>query len=250
MLSIPLHFVQSLSVCCDALCWEQTERKREKERHTQHTHTHTHTHTSHMNHSKTWLTADPCPQGGSVCVECLIGKQKKPILFKVTEPSSVPYRTPPACANRASYPDPPPVILLPESIAVTVFEMGLCLPWHEPVLAKAIRTVYLRNAVIFQYNSVGGRAASHPNHHCGSQQTLCLVPSLGCPTLVAHRHIQHKAGRRKISAGNLSDVSRFISRTSFNSFALTEVYLLHSLRTFYFWSSPKSKEGCRARRTP
>ena len=26
-----------------------------------------------------------------VCVECLIGKQKKPILFKVTEPSSIPY---------------------------------------------------------------------------------------------------------------------------------------------------------------
>jgi hypothetical protein len=25
-----------------------------------------------------------------VCVECLIGKQKKPILFKVTEPSSIP----------------------------------------------------------------------------------------------------------------------------------------------------------------
>jgi len=48
-----------------------------------------------------------------VCVECLIGKQKKPILFKVTEPSSIPYRTPPACAKRAAYPDPPPVILLP-----------------------------------------------------------------------------------------------------------------------------------------
>jgi len=31
----------------------------------------------------------------SVCVECLIGKQKKPILFKVTEPSSIPYRAPP-----------------------------------------------------------------------------------------------------------------------------------------------------------
>ncbi len=29
-----------------------------------------------------------------MCVECLIGKQKKPILFKVTEPSSIPYRTP------------------------------------------------------------------------------------------------------------------------------------------------------------
>ena len=27
---------------------------------------------------------------GRVCVECLIGKQKKPILFKVTEPSSIP----------------------------------------------------------------------------------------------------------------------------------------------------------------
>jgi hypothetical protein len=52
-----------------------------------------------------------------VCVECLIGKQKKPILFKVTEPSSIPYRTHSACAKRAAYPDPPPVIPLPESIA-------------------------------------------------------------------------------------------------------------------------------------
>ena len=49
--------------------------------------------------------------------ECLIGKQKKPILFKVTEPSSIPYRTHSACAKSAAYPDPPPVILVPESIA-------------------------------------------------------------------------------------------------------------------------------------
>jgi hypothetical protein len=28
-----------------------------------------------------------------VCVECLIGKQKKPILFKVTEPITVKVRT-------------------------------------------------------------------------------------------------------------------------------------------------------------
>jgi len=40
------------------------------------------------------------------CVECLIGKQKKPILFKVTEPSSIPYRTHSACAKMAAYPDP------------------------------------------------------------------------------------------------------------------------------------------------
>ena len=38
-----------------------------------------------------------------VCVECLIGKQKKPILFKVTEPSSIPYRAPPACAKMAEW---------------------------------------------------------------------------------------------------------------------------------------------------
>jgi len=57
------------------------------------------------------------PPGPCVCVECLIGKQKKPILFKVTEPSSIPYRTHSACAKRAAYPDPPPVIPLPESIA-------------------------------------------------------------------------------------------------------------------------------------
>ena len=38
-----------------------------------------------------------------MCVECLIitliGKQKKPILFKVTEPSSIPYGTHSACAK-------------------------------------------------------------------------------------------------------------------------------------------------------
>ena len=45
------------------------------------------------------------PKRPSVCVECLIGKQKKPILFKVTEPSSIPYRTHPACAKMAAYPD-------------------------------------------------------------------------------------------------------------------------------------------------
>jgi hypothetical protein len=50
-----------------------------------------------------------------VCVECFIGKQKKPILFKVTEPSSIPYRTPSACAKRAAYPDPPPVIPVPDT---------------------------------------------------------------------------------------------------------------------------------------
>ena len=52
-----------------------------------------------------------------VCVECLIGNQNKPTLFKVTEPSSVPYRAPSACAKMAAYPDPPPVILVLESIA-------------------------------------------------------------------------------------------------------------------------------------
>ena len=54
----------------------------------------------------------PC----GVCVECLIGKQNKPTLFKVTESGSVPYRTPSACTKRAAYQDPPPVIPVPESI--------------------------------------------------------------------------------------------------------------------------------------
>jgi len=60
------------------------------------------------------------PELFRVCVECLIGKQKKPILLKVTDPSSIPYRAPPACTKMAAYPDPPPVILVPESIAVQV----------------------------------------------------------------------------------------------------------------------------------
>ncbi len=50
-----------------------------------------------------------------VCVECLIGKQKKPILFKVTEPSSIPYRTHSTCAKMAANPDPPPVIPVPDT---------------------------------------------------------------------------------------------------------------------------------------
>jgi hypothetical protein len=38
-----------------------------------------------------------------VCVECLIGKQKNPILFKVTEPSSIPYRVTTVSAEVAGH---------------------------------------------------------------------------------------------------------------------------------------------------
>jgi hypothetical protein len=36
-------------------------------------------------------------------------------IFKVTEPNSIPYRTHSACAKRAAYPDPPPVIPVPDT---------------------------------------------------------------------------------------------------------------------------------------
>ena len=42
----------------------------------------------------------------TVCVGCLF----------LRTPSRAPYRTPSACANRAAYPDPPPVVPDPESI--------------------------------------------------------------------------------------------------------------------------------------
>ncbi len=42
-----------------------------------------------------------------VCVECLFCRT----------PSRAPYRTPPACAKRAAYSDPPPVVPDPESNA-------------------------------------------------------------------------------------------------------------------------------------
>ena len=41
------------------------------------------------------------------------------LIFKVTEPSSIPYRTHPACAKM--YPDPPPVIPLREGGFFFVF---------------------------------------------------------------------------------------------------------------------------------
>jgi hypothetical protein len=66
----------------------------------------------------------------SVCVECLIGKQNKPTLFKVTEPRSVPYRTPPACAKWASYPDPPPVIPVPDTGAAQVQPPQVMVSWR------------------------------------------------------------------------------------------------------------------------
>jgi len=66
-----------------------------------------------------------------VCVECLIGKQNKPTLFKATDPSSVPYRTPPACAKMAAYPDPPPVIPVPESIAAQVQPPQVTVFWRS-----------------------------------------------------------------------------------------------------------------------
>ena len=54
-------------------------------------------------------------------------------------------------------------------VGVTVFEMGLSLPWQEPVLAKAVRTVYQRSAVIFQYNPL----KANPN--ISPSRTVCLV---------------------------------------------------------------------------
>ena len=65
---------------------------------------------------------------------------------------------------------------------VTVFEMGLSLPWHEPVLAKAVRTVYLKNAVIFQYNPLEAEQPLTQTSFSPSR-TVCLVLS-GGPTSV------------------------------------------------------------------
>jgi hypothetical protein len=77
-----------------------------------------------------WSPYSQC--GTLLCVECLIGKQKKPILFKVTEPSSIPYRTPPACAKMAAYSDPPPVIPVPESGVAQAAYAETLLPGSAP----------------------------------------------------------------------------------------------------------------------
>ncbi len=69
---------------------------------------------------------------------------------------------------------------------VTVFELGLSLPWHKPILAKAVRTVYLRNAVFLfsQYNRLGGRNGLLPKHHSVPRGPSVLSLS-GGPTLVS-----------------------------------------------------------------
>jgi hypothetical protein len=59
-----------------------------------------------------------------VCVECLFLKS----------PSRAPYRTPSACAKRATYPDPPPVLVPhPESLAAQAAYTEALLPGSRGV---------------------------------------------------------------------------------------------------------------------
>ncbi len=51
------------------------------------------------------------------CVECLFVRSACVlVVYFLRTPSRVPYGTPSACANRAAYPAPPPVVPHPESI--------------------------------------------------------------------------------------------------------------------------------------
>ena len=63
---------------------------------------------------KTCVRGKPWPSL-AVCVGCLF----------LWTPSRVPYGTPSACANRAAYPDPPPVVPHPESIDAQTAYRGL-----------------------------------------------------------------------------------------------------------------------------
>ena len=81
---------------------------------------------------------------------------------------------------------------------VTVFELGLRLPWHKPSLAKAVRTVYLRNAVFLfsQYNRLGGRTASYPNIIQSLADRLSCL-SLGAPLRSFLKHGTVRAVHRR-----------------------------------------------------
>jgi len=102
-----------------------------------------------------------------VCVECLIGKQKKPILFKVTEPSSVPYRAPSACAKMAAYPDPPPVIPVPDTGAAQVqTSPGVCVECligkqKKPILFKVTEP----SSIPYKTHSACAKMAAYPDPH-------------------------------------------------------------------------------------
>jgi hypothetical protein len=52
---------------------------------------------------------------------------------------------------------------------------------------QSLREPNLQNAVSFQYDRLGAERLLTPKHHSVSQQTVCLVPSLGYPTLVNER---------------------------------------------------------------
>ncbi len=87
-----------------------------------------------------------------VCVEDFSLKQtydklsNKTTLFKVTEPSSLPYRTPSACSKRAAYPDPPPVILIPGTLSNSTQIIFVCVLLLQDLLQSCSGTV--RNQVL------------------------------------------------------------------------------------------------------
>ena len=93
-----------------------------------------------------------------VCVECLVGKQNKPTLFKVTEPSSVSYRTPSACAKMAAYPDPPPVIPVPEVVDL-----------HQ----RWGKTNAISNSENFKAQADNEAKVMKPNESKSAKDTLC-----------------------------------------------------------------------------
>ena len=60
------------------------------------------------------------------------GQRMQLFVLAVTEPSSVPYRTHSACAKRAAYPDPPPVVPVPDTGVAQAAYAETLLPGSAP----------------------------------------------------------------------------------------------------------------------
>ena len=108
-----------------------------------------------------------------MCVGCLF----------LRTPSRAPYRTPPACANRAAYPDPPPVVPDPESID------SQCVCWLF-IFKDTITASMLRRSLPFQptlLKPVWSMAELKPKERPG------LGSLSGAPVLLKQGFMQQKS---------------------------------------------------------
>ena len=134
-----------------------------------------------------------------MCVECLIGKKNKPTLFKVTEPSSVPYRTP--CHGQA----------ISKVGTRPIQKFQALIPGHEPCKYKLVTKLY--NICII-YRPLGEKFPRHTDKNlnlrfCGKLSECPLAGVVTVLNTTSHGFRNFPATPAETSSWRKSQASSF-----------------------------------------